>query len=224
MCVFCVTFHFVPSVWSISLFVRVSRLVLCVFVCSCVCTLPALLLNNPAYHLLLSDHRKGSRPRVVPSTAQAQEKSLNVPQGKRPQTGPTQSGEAPPSLSSLSRVWGISAALSAEMWWVYFACVWPSSSLLLLTLLVTLIHSPLNMTHALCEGTVWYGEIVQFFSPDWKMQVNLLICGSIDAHVFLYVPRFLLDWGILTVWWADAKFCKAIIISQSTLVIHDSDF
>ncbi|XP_061632863.1 epithelial discoidin domain-containing receptor 1 isoform X2 [Phyllopteryx taeniolatus] len=35
----------------------------------------ALLLNNPAYHLLLSDHRKGSRP----STCQAQEKSLNVP-------------------------------------------------------------------------------------------------------------------------------------------------
>ncbi|XP_062255885.1 epithelial discoidin domain-containing receptor 1 isoform X3 [Platichthys flesus] len=40
----------------------------------------ALLLNNPAYHLLLSDHRKGSRPLVVPGTAQAQEKSLNVPQ------------------------------------------------------------------------------------------------------------------------------------------------
>ncbi|XP_077576748.1 epithelial discoidin domain-containing receptor 1 [Stigmatopora nigra] len=35
----------------------------------------ALLLNNPAYHLFLSDHRKGSRP----STCQAQEKSLNVP-------------------------------------------------------------------------------------------------------------------------------------------------
>uniref|UniRef100_A0A8C4DUP9 receptor protein-tyrosine kinase n=1 Tax=Dicentrarchus labrax TaxID=13489 RepID=A0A8C4DUP9_DICLA len=28
----------------------------------------ALLLNNPAYHLLLSDHRKGSRPLVVPGT------------------------------------------------------------------------------------------------------------------------------------------------------------
>ncbi|TKS82272.1 Epithelial discoidin domain-containing receptor 1 [Collichthys lucidus] len=40
----------------------------------------ALLLNNPAYHLLLSDHRNGSRPLVVPSTTQAQEKSLNVPQ------------------------------------------------------------------------------------------------------------------------------------------------
>nr|XP_019948483.1 PREDICTED: epithelial discoidin domain-containing receptor 1 isoform X3 [Paralichthys olivaceus] len=40
----------------------------------------ALLLNNPAYHLLLSDHRKGSRPLVIPGTAQAQEKSLNVPQ------------------------------------------------------------------------------------------------------------------------------------------------
>ncbi|XP_035497179.1 epithelial discoidin domain-containing receptor 1 isoform X1 [Scophthalmus maximus] len=40
----------------------------------------ALLLNNPAYHLLLSDHRKGLRPLVVPSTAQTQEKSLNVPQ------------------------------------------------------------------------------------------------------------------------------------------------
>ncbi|KAM9352996.1 epithelial discoidin domain-containing receptor 1 [Symphorus nematophorus] len=40
----------------------------------------ALLLNNPAYHLLLSDHRKGPRPLVVPGTTQAQEKSLNVPQ------------------------------------------------------------------------------------------------------------------------------------------------
>uniref|UniRef100_A0A8C4E0H5 receptor protein-tyrosine kinase n=1 Tax=Dicentrarchus labrax TaxID=13489 RepID=A0A8C4E0H5_DICLA len=39
-----------------------------------------LLLNNPAYHLLLSDHRKGSRPLVVPGTTLAQEKSLNVPQ------------------------------------------------------------------------------------------------------------------------------------------------
>ncbi|KAK5861814.1 hypothetical protein PBY51_017260 [Eleginops maclovinus] len=37
-----------------------------------------LLLNNPACHLLLSDHRKGCRP--VPNTSQAQEKSLNVPQ------------------------------------------------------------------------------------------------------------------------------------------------
>lgn len=39
----------------------------------------ALLLNNPAYHLLLSDHRKGSRPTVAPSSARAPEKSLNVP-------------------------------------------------------------------------------------------------------------------------------------------------
>lgn len=70
-----------------------SRTCLCVFGYMRVCALPALLLNNPAYHLLLSDHRHGSRPLVVPSTAQ--EKSLNVPQGKRPQTGPTQSGGAP---------------------------------------------------------------------------------------------------------------------------------
>ncbi|KAM3873255.1 epithelial discoidin domain-containing receptor 1 [Diretmus argenteus] len=40
----------------------------------------ALLLNNPAYHLLLSDQRQGLRPLTVPSNAQAQEKSLNVPQ------------------------------------------------------------------------------------------------------------------------------------------------
>ncbi|XP_032414786.1 epithelial discoidin domain-containing receptor 1 isoform X1 [Xiphophorus hellerii] len=39
-----------------------------------------LLLNNPAYHVLLPDHRKGSRAVVVPRSAQAQEKSLNVPQ------------------------------------------------------------------------------------------------------------------------------------------------
>lgn len=36
----------------------------------------ALLLNNPAYHVVLSDDRKGPRPLVVPSA----EKSLNVPQ------------------------------------------------------------------------------------------------------------------------------------------------
>lgn len=39
-----------------------------------------LLKNNPAYDLLLSDHRKGARSLVVPGTSQAQEKSLNVPQ------------------------------------------------------------------------------------------------------------------------------------------------
>ncbi|KAM6968318.1 epithelial discoidin domain-containing receptor 1 [Aplochiton taeniatus] len=40
----------------------------------------ALLLNNPAYHLLLSDQRQGSWPLAVPNTTQPQEKSLNVPQ------------------------------------------------------------------------------------------------------------------------------------------------
>lgn len=40
----------------------------------------ALLLNNPAYHLLLPDPRKGSRAVVVPNSTQAQEKSLNVAQ------------------------------------------------------------------------------------------------------------------------------------------------
>uniref|UniRef100_H3CRF4 receptor protein-tyrosine kinase n=1 Tax=Tetraodon nigroviridis TaxID=99883 RepID=H3CRF4_TETNG len=41
---------------------------------------PALLLNNPAYHVVLSGNRKGSRPLATPSASQAQEKSLNVPQ------------------------------------------------------------------------------------------------------------------------------------------------
>ncbi|XP_028325738.1 epithelial discoidin domain-containing receptor 1 isoform X2 [Gouania willdenowi] len=40
----------------------------------------ALLLNNPAYHVLLPDHRNGSRAVVVPCVTQAPEKSLNVPQ------------------------------------------------------------------------------------------------------------------------------------------------
>uniref|UniRef100_A0A1A8L7K5 receptor protein-tyrosine kinase n=1 Tax=Nothobranchius pienaari TaxID=704102 RepID=A0A1A8L7K5_9TELE len=40
----------------------------------------ALLLNVPAYHLLLPDHRKGCRALVVPGSTQAQEKRLNVPQ------------------------------------------------------------------------------------------------------------------------------------------------
>ncbi|XP_023127358.2 epithelial discoidin domain-containing receptor 1 isoform X3 [Amphiprion ocellaris] len=40
----------------------------------------ALLLNNPAYHLLLPDPRKGLRAVVVPSSTQAEEKSLNVAQ------------------------------------------------------------------------------------------------------------------------------------------------
>lgn len=80
-------------------FVCVRRLVLYVCVCLCVCDLVALLLNNPAYHVLLPDHRKGSRAVVVPRSAQAQEKSLNVPQGKKPQTGPAQSGGSPASHS-----------------------------------------------------------------------------------------------------------------------------
>lgn len=75
---------------------RPVRVCVCVYVY--VCALPALLLNNPAYHLLLSDHRKSSRPLVVSSPTQAQEKSLNVPQGKRPRTGPAQSGGGPTSL------------------------------------------------------------------------------------------------------------------------------
>ena len=61
---------------------------ICACVCVCVCALPALLLNNPACHLHLPDHRKGSRALVLPSSTQAQEKSLNVPQGKRPWAGP----------------------------------------------------------------------------------------------------------------------------------------
>ncbi|TWW79011.1 epithelial discoidin domain-containing receptor 1 isoform X1 [Takifugu flavidus] len=40
----------------------------------------ALLLNNPGYHVVLSDDRKGLRPLNVLGTSQAQEKSLNVPQ------------------------------------------------------------------------------------------------------------------------------------------------
>lgn len=71
------------------------------FMCVCVCVFmftPALLLNNPAYHVVLSDDRKGSRPLVAPGNNQAQEKSLNVPQGKRPENGApppnTQSGRA----------------------------------------------------------------------------------------------------------------------------------
>ncbi|CAL8247419.1 unnamed protein product [Lota lota] len=40
----------------------------------------ALLLNNPAYHLLLSDQRDAARPLAVPGPSPAQEKSLNVPQ------------------------------------------------------------------------------------------------------------------------------------------------
>lgn len=72
----------------------------CVFLCVCshVCTLPALLLNNSSYHVVLSDDRNGLRPLVGPGTTQAQEKSFNVPQGKRPQTGRTESGWTPASL------------------------------------------------------------------------------------------------------------------------------
>lgn len=92
--VLCVFSCHVPLCMVCMIHIVVPRLPPCV----CVCALPALLLNNPAYHLLLSDHRKGSRPLVVPSTTQAQEKSLNVPQGKRPQTGPAQSRGAPTTL------------------------------------------------------------------------------------------------------------------------------
>lgn len=64
-----------------------------VFVCVLLCV-PALLLNNPGYHVVLSADRNGSRPLVAPSRAPAQEKSLNVPQGKRRQSGPGESGDA----------------------------------------------------------------------------------------------------------------------------------
>lgn len=77
------------------------------FVFLCVCSrvlTPALLLNNPAYHVVLSDDRKGSRPLVVPSASQAQEKSLNVPQGKRAQNGPAAPGRAHTRLQ-LGRRW-----------------------------------------------------------------------------------------------------------------------
>lgn len=63
------------------------RVCLCVLLC-----VPALLLNNPGYHVVLSADRNGSRPLVASSRAPAQEKSLNVPQGKRPQSGPGESG------------------------------------------------------------------------------------------------------------------------------------
>lgn len=67
----------------------VSSVFLCV--CSPVLT-PALLLNNPGYHVVLSDDRKGSRALGLPSTGRAQEKSLNVPQGKRAGKGPAERG------------------------------------------------------------------------------------------------------------------------------------
>lgn len=72
-----------------------------VFLCACLRVLvPALLLNNPAYHVVLSDDRKGPRPLVVPSASQAQEKSLNVPQGKRAPKGPTEPGRAHSQLQT----------------------------------------------------------------------------------------------------------------------------
>lgn len=68
-----------------------------VFLCACPPVLvPALLLNNPAYHVVLSDDRKGPRPLVVPSA----EKSLNVPQGKRAPKGPTEPGRAHSQLQT----------------------------------------------------------------------------------------------------------------------------
>uniref|UniRef100_A0A4W6C6H6 receptor protein-tyrosine kinase n=1 Tax=Lates calcarifer TaxID=8187 RepID=A0A4W6C6H6_LATCA len=55
----------------------------------------ALLLNNPAYHLLLSDHRKGSRPLVVPSTSQPPPYPGSPPY---PSLSPPVSPPLPPSV------------------------------------------------------------------------------------------------------------------------------
>jgi len=88
--------------------VSMCCLFVCLFVCVCVLraclaprVFPALLLNNPAYHLLLSDQRDAA---AAAGPSPAQEKSLNVPQGKRPPTPPgwwqgegeTLQGRAPP--------------------------------------------------------------------------------------------------------------------------------
>uniref|UniRef100_A0A8D0AL81 receptor protein-tyrosine kinase n=1 Tax=Sander lucioperca TaxID=283035 RepID=A0A8D0AL81_SANLU len=55
----------------------------------------ALLLNNPAYHLLLSDHRKGSRSLVVPSTTQPPPYPGSPPY---PSLSPPVSPPLPPSV------------------------------------------------------------------------------------------------------------------------------
>lgn len=90
-CCVCTLCHFLCVVRSTLWCLCIPHLAPCILLCVCVCmcALPALLLNNPAHYLLLPDHRKGSRALVVPSSTQVREKSLNVPQGKRPQTGPT---------------------------------------------------------------------------------------------------------------------------------------
>lgn len=131
----------------------------CLFVCVYVCALPALLLNNPAYHLLLSDHRNGSRPLVVPSTTQAQEKSLNVPQGKRPQAEPTQSGGAATTLPTY-----LLTSLTAEIWLIYFACVWPSS-LPPVTHIISHSHSLTTKHYSrfVCGDGLVFGELYNFF-------------------------------------------------------------
>lgn len=49
--------------------------------CVCVCVLLALLLNNPAYHLLLSDLTHG--PNRLTNCHSQQEKPQNLSQGKR---------------------------------------------------------------------------------------------------------------------------------------------
>lgn len=85
--------------------------------------------------MVLSDDRKGLRPLTVLGTNQAQEKSLNVPQGKRPQNGPAEGGGA---HARGFRCRHVSA----------FACVLPPP----LTHSLLLNHARLSVAHVLFEG------------------------------------------------------------------------
>lgn len=122
---------------------------------------PALLLNNPGYHVVLSADRNGSRPLVAPSRAPAQEKSLNVPQGKRHQSGPGESG----TLAALARNHG-----------VHFACAWPSSLLTTHKFPLVVTHRFVWWTGFFLGGFAFNVYIALFFPKTRKISVGIN-CG-----------------------------------------------
>lgn len=73
-----------------------------------------------------------------------------------------------------------------------------------ITHIVTLIYSPLNLTHALFEGIVWYfGEFYKNFNDNQSWiktdAICLQFCGSAAGNVCSLVHHFGLDRGISTI-------------------------
>ena len=95
--------------------------------------------------MVLSDDRKGPRPLVLRSASQAQEKSLNVPRGKRARNGPAGPRKSPRSATT-PRTAGAQSQTRLTI------CMCPAS----ITHTVTLNYWRLSVARDLFEGMVCY--------------------------------------------------------------------